>query len=949
MRRLDQTELNGQISGYPFVEEGPTRARHNDSKLTIPTIKQSLTPSPFEKEQKRVSADFSKSQVVLGGDKHKQTKKPTKSAIFGSEMDKMRKGKSGGNGEEKRKRHQNKISNLTNELRSLHTYKNSNLSLKKQMRFERFFNANLAEKAETGSGDSNSGIWTHYNLKKKEFLKSLCDLKKIQKANPKSGKRGQIPTQHKKQRKTQSNQPELTFGYNLKSENLLSPKLERTVPSKQIRKKKQAEKNRRTTPAKVANSKVNRRTSNARKLDQKEFLEEKKVNEQVKIKIKKPCFTQLLYTNRELNEAYEELLKKNEKEKDEGKKTRKKPKSKPITPKSAKRGTLRGSQKFAQMEAERKLKPSRSRTPKQEKHLDLTNMVRKFKKVNPKVNTGLEFRKNREIRREKLDEWRRVKKDFVLSRVVLPEMHLRMEANFQKLELCKTMGEVLVVFEPKNVNFDLVKNKIEEDNVDYISVLEPNENMSSEILQKLHQAQFDFGEEDQTKEALDPSKILIENLNIFKNDKLGTSKEKQPIENKIRQIFTEIEAHEPEKPPPNSPHLKRPSNIFTIDLDDSDRNSLAHLESEFSKNRSRHVSKGISGGRELMGDLQRKSARTAKLEWKLRSMKRNSSNLVLTNSKRGKKKKLKGKKGEAKGIGKLVSRKRPIKIKKVVVGVKPSFREKLAGSKKMKKKKFPRFIKKSKKIGLLLPTGKLPKKGLSRRSQVTHESSNSVHSKNKRFSKVSRGSLTSLGSERSFGFLKIAKTGDSDYFNLKGNKYQSSKQEAHVMPNSEYFPCERLSANLVKFASIDKSKNQRMSYNSQKQKKLVLNRTDLKRLRNAAKKPKLKKRSIKKTLSKPRLFQPGEMEKIEPKVVKIPKKGAKKGFGNKGRRVEIQNEKSSRKSGKVKRSWLGQREKGAKKSCSPFGKKHEEESESGVRILAKKSCSKKKKFPKKFV
>lgn len=604
--RDEGPETGRRVSGYPFFERVPTNPRHNDSKLTIPTIKQSLTPSPFEQtEHKRVSADFSKSQVVQGGDRHSKRKKPTKSAIFGSEMIKLQTEQDKKDGKDPQTRHQKNISNLTNELRSLHTYKNSNLSQKKQMRFEKIFNANCAEKVETGSGDSNSAVWTQYNLKKQGFIKSLSDLKKIRikEFNPKMENAVGSPNWQRQAGDVhwaQRGQHDLAISCNLKSELLLSPKLESSTIAQHIRIHKKEKKNKWSTANRTSvHLKANRRVSNVSRANEygSEKSREGDAKEQPKAPKKKPCFKQLLYTNKDLNEAYEELLKKNGKEKEEDrKKTRRKTKSRPVTPKSVNGVKKRVSQVSGQVQVERKRATSRSRTPKREEHLDLGKMTGKLRKVSAKVNTGLKQTKRKEIRREKMDEFRRVKKDFMLNGVVLPEMHPRIESDFQKLETCEPMGEILQAFEPKNVDFGVVQSKIEADRVDYISALEPKENIPKEFLHVLRKYRFNFGEGEGERGANEAERTSIDNFNIFGVDRSQSSdadsEEIAPSGNRLKTIFAETKLDPLEAPHKGRSNLKRKSNIFTIDLDNSDREMQKDWADDLVRNRSKQASKG---------------------------------------------------------------------------------------------------------------------------------------------------------------------------------------------------------------------------------------------------------------------------------------------------------------------------------------------------------------------
>lgn len=297
--------------------------------------------------------------------------------------------------------------------------------------------------------------------------------------------------------------------------------------------------------------------------------------------------------------------------------------------------------------------------------------------------------------------------------------------------------------------------------------------------------------------------------------------------------------------------------------------------------------------------------------------------MVLTNSKREKKKKLKAKKIGGKFAGKGLSQKKPLKVKKMVVAVRSNLRGKYPTFKKGKKKKFPGVIGKSKKLRILMPAKKPAKKALSRRSQYTHESSASTNLNNKRYLTMQRPSLTSIGSGQSFGQMAISKTADSDYFNIKRSANRGSRGDSQVIPTSEYFPCQRLLANPSKFASIGAIKGQRLSHNSIKQKKMVLNRVELKKLRNGVKKSKTKKRVGRKALSKPRKSQGGGLERVVLKVAKVVKKGhAKKASRYKVRQPEPRNEQEPRNSGWSKGSLFAPPDRASKKSYSPFGKKH---------------------------
>lgn len=309
--------------------------------------------------------------------------------------------------------------------------------------------------------------------------------------------------------------------------------------------------------------------------------ENKRNSEQRK---KKLCFKQPLYTNKDLNEAYEEMQKKRETEKDK----KKRPSVHPVKDKSVRKSgnlgsgsskekkrlsvrityTPRESAKIKKFEFASK-SPSKSVRPNSE----TVNILRSIKKVPAKVDTGLP-RHAKSLQRNELNlEKRRVKKDFVFNGLVLPEVRLKVREEPMAVPPAEDMCERLVVQEPKAVDFQKILGKVVEDRLDYLSELDTKDHFSSQSLFLLKKFSFDFGASLDSEFSSKISQTSLGKLgdanhvqNFFvpepdESNYFSKGKESQEsgVQDLVRNVFESTESE--------GNHQEIPKKIFSIDLD----------------------------------------------------------------------------------------------------------------------------------------------------------------------------------------------------------------------------------------------------------------------------------------------------------------------------------------------------------------------------------------------
>lgn len=600
--------MENQASRYPFDQQGPSETRISESKLTVPTIKQSLTPFPLEQlDLKRNSADFSKSHFLEAQQRRGKASKPIQSAIFDSEILKRRaKGKTK-SGEGKVPSHSKNISNLTNELGSMHTYNNSNFSQKRQMRFEKVYNSNSgnarAENRSPGDGEGfeklNSFTSSHVNLKTQAILSTFLEPKR-EKAkrppNPESARTPKAPKRGKVRGTPASGKGgrEVVQSINLRSQDFASPK-NTSTKAQRIRIKRNnprwRTKTPKQTPSRASHLGKARHASKSPVFQRKAQggREEKPAGKRPNDSKKKLCFTQPLFTNQELNEAYHEHVK----QKDGGgaelqRPKKKKPSAKSSTPKSPHSRRRKAPERRGKSKPQPRHSKSRPRQPPRQTRPDAKKALLELKQVDAKVNTGLGTLQRRESQQERMRERRRVKKDFALTGVFLPEMDLACKAYFGKLEMGVEMVESLGIRAPKDVHLNLVLPKVEADQMDYVSGFEGMEHIALAALKILEQHKFGFDARKSGAETVRKKETPIVQANIFAFNLSQTFEEKpaktegkaETEEDKVRQIFCQPEQNVPHKARPSRPRGGRKSNIFTIDLDASGQDSAAESKAE---------------------------------------------------------------------------------------------------------------------------------------------------------------------------------------------------------------------------------------------------------------------------------------------------------------------------------------------------------------------------------
>ena len=561
---------------------GSRRTPNQDSSEgTISTKKVSWTKFPQEAIEKFEHNKWSKSQATQELEPMTKSHKPNKSAVYDKIYENYLKGKPENQLEIDRKfrMHRQKLSSISGEIKSLHTYKNSLLS-----------GGNFAVSEGYGDSQQNCSVQVEEPMKpfkveeksedvliqikgetsEKPKIAEL-DQEKIEEVKPNMYGRKMTSTQKKRVQMTpigvNSSQNKFMFPRRSSLDlnehqskyastgNLFYPNHKmflrtstnqgtRKVASKRTTSKdikidviyKGEEPENIKTSEAMQREKFNRAVSRGRarrgsdgvnsllrrrsmsksilesiklrKSKDKETSEEKE-KEKKKRKIK---FTEPIFKKEDLIEAYESLMKeknKNDSHNKSGFKKEKNSMKKPIKPKtetkrdsvkriSMKKKSISGFDKTAEQIQKRMSSPilykdfKRGMTQFLGERGMKKNTTIQLKKVSAKIDTGLQ-NKEKMFEDEAIREKRRVKKDYTLDRIVLPEVTLEIDANLNLFMAAQDMTEILMVSEPAELE-EVGVEKVDEDNMDYVSDFDAKDHINFHQKNILSQCGFDFGQ-----------------------------------------------------------------------------------------------------------------------------------------------------------------------------------------------------------------------------------------------------------------------------------------------------------------------------------------------------------------------------------------------------------------------------------------------------------------------
>lgn len=116
----------------------------------------------------------------------------------------------------------------------------------------------------------------------------------------------------------------------------------------------------------------------------------------------------------------------------------------------------------------------------------------KIKNARPRIDTGLK-RKHGAIEEEQKHERRRVRKDFALEKIILPQMELRIAANFERFTQQEGMAESLAAREPADLPRKALVQKAAADALDYVSDFDAKDHLAFHVKNALLEFEFDFG------------------------------------------------------------------------------------------------------------------------------------------------------------------------------------------------------------------------------------------------------------------------------------------------------------------------------------------------------------------------------------------------------------------------------------------------------------------------
>lgn len=244
-------------------------------------------------------------------------------------------------------------------------------------------------------------------------------------------------------------------------------------------------------------------------LKQNESQEKEKKGEAEKKKKKKVKITDRLFKREDLIEAYDSLMKDKDKDKDREKRdwNTRKPAKKPRHAKqdSAKLPLQRRKTSVLRTKRQTTLHGRRAGSSILQKDVkksvhqvkDTTSVKGKLdykvKNVNARVDTGLK-RKMVVLEDEQKLEKRRVKKDYALEKIILPQMELEINSNFELFMAAQDMTEVLMVQEPQDLHEHKMVHKAEDDRMDYVSDFDVKDHVVFHVKNTLLQFEFDFGQ-----------------------------------------------------------------------------------------------------------------------------------------------------------------------------------------------------------------------------------------------------------------------------------------------------------------------------------------------------------------------------------------------------------------------------------------------------------------------
>lgn len=236
--------------------------------------------------------------------------------------------------------------------------------------------------------------------------------------------------------------------------------------------------------------------------------------EEKKKKKKKIKFTEPIFKKEDLIEAYDNLMKEKDKEKQEGGKpvhkkerhdsNKKKPtkretsKAKKKPPIERRKSIVKFDKKSEAVFSKRASSPmlykdfNRGMTQFLDEKGMKKNATSTLKKVAAKVDTGLKHIKSK-FEDEDVNEKRRVKKDYTMDGIILPQIRMDVYQNFELFMAAQDMNEILMVQEPEPMDLGHLVEKAGEDNVDYVSEFDAKDHIGFHQKNILSEYDFDFG------------------------------------------------------------------------------------------------------------------------------------------------------------------------------------------------------------------------------------------------------------------------------------------------------------------------------------------------------------------------------------------------------------------------------------------------------------------------